>query len=274
MRRRASCVAQLCSANARARQCSVNRTATSPVLLDDLLDGAEKSATAVDRPGAGAVLGAPVLASARLDLRRERLGSATHGYWASSPLVPAIDAKIARLLAALQSGRYDDRAGQGLAGRRRVSGQLPWRPESESARGGTATLRRAAGPVTLNPRGRQIGPSNDISICAVIGCAPEGGADDNVCNHQIDRKLAGSWEILAKASLAGISREPAMQVSGEPEKAMTANAYSLSTAVETPPVLETAGGLRRRFGALPAWLTMSVGAARSLVLDSLPRSAR
>ena len=55
---------------------------------------------------------------------------------------------------------------------------------------------------------------------------------------------------------------------------MTANAYSLSTAVETPPVLDPLATYEQHFGALPAWFDeISVGAARSLVLDSLRRGA-
>ena len=156
--------AQLCSANARARQCSVDRTATSPVLLDDLLDGAEKSATAVDRPGAWAYSELQLLASAPLDLRRQRLRSATHGYSAlSTPLVPAIDAEdLARLLAALQSGRYGRivRA-KGWLGDEGclvsfslAAGKLEFGTQPEPRHSGGRP-----GPVALNPRGRQIGPS-------------------------------------------------------------------------------------------------------------------
>jgi G3E family GTPase len=100
--------AQLCGANARARQCVVDRTATLPALLDAVLDGTEESVTSVDRPCARAYSALSVLRAAPAGIRYRRSRAATHGYSALSvPLSPAMRAEdLARLLATLQSGRY------------------------------------------------------------------------------------------------------------------------------------------------------------------------
>lgn len=103
--------AQLRGANARARKCVVDRTATLPAMLDALLDGTEESVTSVDRPCAralSALSALSVLRAAPAGIRYRRSRAATHGYSALSvPLSPAMRAEdLARLLATLQSGRY------------------------------------------------------------------------------------------------------------------------------------------------------------------------
>lgn len=102
---------RLREANARARQHIVDRTANPSGLLDVLLDGGEVAASAVDRPRARAyseLSALPPNPVAPAGLRYRRSRSATHGYSAlSAPLSPSTGAEeIARLIAALQSGRY------------------------------------------------------------------------------------------------------------------------------------------------------------------------